>query len=426
MGLVGPAFQLRVELHCHKPRVVGQLHNLHQPPVRGQTGKSQPRRLQGLAVGIIELIAVAVTLVDPPAAISRLGPAPLRQHAGPAAQTHGAALFRHIHLILHQVNDRIGGPGIQLAGVGPGKARSMAGKLHHRHLHPQADAQEGHLLLPGIADGADLALHSPAAKAPGYQNTVAARQQLGCVLIGDCLAVHPPDGHLYAVFNAAVGQSLRHRQIGIVEGHILAHQGNGHRPLRGLGPVDHSGPFRQIRHMADEAQPPHHHIRQALPLQHQGHLIEDGSGQIGNGILRGNVAEKGDFVQHLPGHLPVAAAEDHIRLDAKAQKLLGRVLGGLAFQLPGAGDGDNEGHVDKHDIVSPPLRRHLPDSLQEGLGLNVAHGAADLHNGHIGLGDVQGVDPPLDLPGDMGDDLYRAAQKVSPPLPAEDLPVDLS
>ena len=54
--------------------------------------------------------------------------------------------------------------------------------------------------------------------------------------------------------------------------------------------------------------------------------------------------------------------------------------------------------MDKHDVMPPPLRRHLADGLQEGLGLDVPHGAADLHNGHVGAGGVQGVDPPLDLP----------------------------
>ncbi len=43
VGLVGPAFQLRVELDAHEPGVVGQLHDLHQPPVGGQAGQLQPR-----------------------------------------------------------------------------------------------------------------------------------------------------------------------------------------------------------------------------------------------------------------------------------------------------------------------------------------------------------------------------------------------
>ena len=42
MGLVGTALQLRVELYAYKPGVIGQLHDLHQPSVRGQARKAKP------------------------------------------------------------------------------------------------------------------------------------------------------------------------------------------------------------------------------------------------------------------------------------------------------------------------------------------------------------------------------------------------
>ena len=406
--------------------MAGQLHDLHQPPVGREACKRQAGCRELLPVVIVELVAVAVALVNMLPAIGRRRPAALHQLTGPAAKAHGAALVRDIHLIRHQVDDRIGGPGVQLAGVSPRKARHIPGKPHHCHLHPQADAQEGHLVLPGVPDGADLALHAPAAKASGHQDAVAAAKDFGGIFICDRLAVHPADLHMYAVFNAPVGQGFRHGEICVVKSHILAHQGDGDGAGCGLGPVDHGGPLREIRHVADQAQTPHHHVRKACPFQHQGHFIEDGGRKVGDGVFRRDVAEQRDLVQHIPGDLPVAAAEDHIRLDAQAQKLLGGVLGGLALELPGAGDRDNEGDVDEHDVLPSPLRGHLPDGFQERLGLDIAYRAADLHDSHVGAGGVQGVDPPLDLPGDVGDDLHRAPQKVAPPLLAQDLPVDLA
>ena len=101
------------------------------------------------------------------------------------------------------------------------------------------------------------------------------------------------------------------------------------------------------------------------------------------------------------------------------------MLGGLGFQLPGAGDGDDEGDVEKHDIVPAPLRRHLADGLQKGLALNIAHRAADLHNGHIGLGALQRVDTALNLVGDVGNNLNGAPQVIPSPLPVEDVPIHL-
>ena len=143
-------------------------------------------------------------------------------------------------------------------------------------------------------------------------------------------------------------------------------------------------------------------------------------------MVHGDVAEEGDLLQDIPGHRRVGAAEDHVRLDADAQKLLGGVLGGLALELPGAGDGDDEGDVEEHDVVPPPLRGHLPDGLQEGLALDVPNGAADLHDGDVRLRHVQRVDAALDLPGDVGDGLDRAPEVVPPALPVEDVPVNFS
>ena len=57
--------------------------------------------------------------------------------------------------------------------------------------------------------------------------------------------------------------------------------------------------------------------------------------------------------------------------------------------------------MEEHHVLAAPLGGHLADGLQKGLGLDVAHGAADLHNGHVGVGGVQGVDVPLDLVGDV-------------------------
>ena len=125
-------------------------------------------------------------------------------------------------------------------------------------------------------------------------------------------------------------------------------------------------------------------------------------------MIRRDIAEQGNLVQNVPGDGEIAAAHNHVGLNAQAEQLLGRVLGGLGLQLPGAGDGHDEGHMDEHHVVPAPLGGHLPDGLQKGLALNVAHRAADLHNGRVHIRALQRVDVSLDLVGDMGDDLHRA------------------
>src|SRR4051812_17993709 len=56
--------ELRVELAGDEPRVIRQLHDLHQPAVWRLTGQDHARRLERLAEAVVHLEAMAVPLVD--------------------------------------------------------------------------------------------------------------------------------------------------------------------------------------------------------------------------------------------------------------------------------------------------------------------------------------------------------------------------
>ena len=71
--------------------------------------------------------------------------------------------------------------------------------------------------------------------------------------------------------------------------------------------------------------------------------------------------------------------------------------------------------MDVEHVVLAQVRAQLADGLQEGLALDVAHGAADLDDGHI-LVAGHAQDGTLDLVGDVGDHLHGAAQVVAPAL----------
>ena len=98
-----------------------------------------------------------------------------------------------------------------------------------------------------------------------------------------------------------------------------------------------------------------------------------------------HVAEQRDLVPQVVGHRVVAAADDDVGLDAHAAQLANAVLGGLGLQLAGGGDVGQEGYVDSQGILPPLLFAHLADGLQEGLALDVAHGAPHLHDDHAGV-----------------------------------------
>ena len=150
MRPVRTALELRVELRPHEPAVGRLLHDLHQAAVRGQARQPQPRRLHLAAEAVVELVPMPVALGDILRAVLPPGQTPLRQPAGVLAQPHGAALGGNAHLIGHQVNDGMGRHGGEFGAVGVGPAHHVAGKLDDSDLHPQADAQIRHLMLPCI------------------------------------------------------------------------------------------------------------------------------------------------------------------------------------------------------------------------------------------------------------------------------------
>ena len=53
----------------------------------------------------------------------------------------------------------------------------MAGKFDHCHLHAQADAEIGNVVLPGILRRQDHALNAAAAEAAGNQDAVQTGEQ---------------------------------------------------------------------------------------------------------------------------------------------------------------------------------------------------------------------------------------------------------
>ena len=74
-------------------------------------------------------------------------------------------------------------------------------------------------------------------------------------------------------------------------------------------------------------------------------------------------------------------------------------------------------------IARSQFDAHLPDSFQEGLGFNIAYRTADFHDGQIGSAGSF-LDALLDLIGDMGDDLYSAAQVIAAAFLLDDILVD--
>ena len=82
----------------------------------------------------------------------------------------------------------------------------------------------------------------------------------------------------------------------------------------------------------------------------------------------------------------------------------------------------------EEDVLAAELVPDLTRGLDERLRLDVTDGAADLGDDDIGLRVLGCLQPhaPLDLVGDVRDDLHRVAEVLTPALAGDDLGVDLS
>ena len=85
-----------------------------------------------------------------------------------------------------------------------------------------------------------------------------------------------------------------------------------------------------------------------------------------------------------------------------------------------------EGDVDAEEAVGGRVVADLAHRLEEGLALDIAHGAAHLADDHLGVvGLGGGVDAGLDLVREVGDGLDGAAEVVPVPFALEHGAVDL-
>ena len=116
-----------------------------------------------------------------------------------------------------------------------------------------------------------------------------------------------------------------------------------------------------------------------------------------------------------------------LTLDARRLERLDGMLGRLGLQFLGGPQVRHQRQVDAHQVLFGHLPLELPDRLDEGLRLHVAHRAADFRHDHVVLpGLAEEQHPAFDLVRDVGDDLDRLAQVGALAFPVDDRPVDLA
>ena len=89
------------------------------------------------------------------------------------------------------------------------------------------------------------------------------------------------------------------------------------------------------------------------------------------------------------------------------------MLGGLGLDLTRGGQVGHQGEMNEQGHALPDLDAHLANGFQKRQGLDVADGAADLHQRHLGIAG-RFVNTGFDLVGDVRNDLHGTAQSYSP------------
>ena len=227
------------------------------------------------------------------------------------------------------------------------------------------------------------------------------------------------------VGDAAVGERLHEALVGVLQLDVLADHRDARLDQRRLDPAHHALPARQVDRPWLEAEELDDDLVETLPMEDQRHLVDRLDVLRRDDGLLLDVAEEGDLRLDARRQVAIGATEQHVGLDSDRPQLLDRVLRGLRLQLGGRLHVRHEGEVHVDDVLAPDVLPELPDRLEEREPLDVADGAADLDDDHIGVaGDFS--DGRLDLVGDVGNHLDRPSEIVAAALLLDDRVVDLA
>mmetsp|Transcript_41611 Transcript_41611/g.97732 ORF Transcript_41611/g.97732 Transcript_41611/m.97732 type:complete len:614 (-) Transcript_41611:2309-4150(-) len=418
----GCRLELGVELHADEPGVhlARQFDHLGQLLALGDGRNDEAGLLQAVQVVLVGLVAMAVALGDD-GAVDVTSQRAVLDVGALRAQAHGAAevgvgialLDAAVGVLpfVDQRDDGVGRGGVEFGRVGTFQAGHVAGVLNGRDLHAQADAEVGQFVLTGVLGREDLAFHAAFAEAAGHEDGVVLRQ-FAHGLGRQRLAVHVLDLHTRMVVDAGVAQRLVERLVRVRQVGVFAAHRDGDLLLGVLDFVDEVVPALQVGALGVELELGADELVQPLLVQHARHLVDGVDVPHRDHAVLGHVREEGDLLAFVVGDAAVGAAQQRVGLDADLAQLLHGVLRGLGLEFAGSGDPGHVGQVHEGRVRRAGAQAHLAHGFQEGQGLDVAHGAADLHDGHVdALGTA--LDVFLDLVGDVRDHLDGLAEVVA-------------
>ena len=234
----------------------------------------------------------------------------------------------------------------------------------------------------------------------------------------DILGLDPFDLDVGAVVEASVLQAFDDRQVGVGKLDVLANQTDPDRLHGGFDLLHELLPVREVD-VAFDPQHVAHEVVEALVVQDQRQLVDVVRvGGIDDGA-QFDVAHGRDLALQVVAQRLLAAAHDHIGLDAAAAELGHRVLGRLGLLLASWADERHQRHVDVADVVAADHVAELADCFEEREDLDVADRAADLGDDDVDIVARHPLNPAFDFVGDVRDDLNGLAEVVAASFSSE-------
>src|SRR6516225_9766735 len=374
----------------------------------------------------IDLVAVAVALGNLGRAVVDLRyPAAALEDRRIGAEAHGAAEIAvdaaslelvALHPLGHQTDHRFGGR-TEFGRVRLLDATEVARGFDDCHLHSEANPEIWQLALARELNGPDFPFGAALAEAARDQNAVHVLEKRRRILALEHLGFDPIEIDADLVGDAAVGERLDQRLIGVFEAGIFADDGNRHIAFRVANALVDETPAREIR-FAFGFDPEGREYLAVEPglmigLRHRVDIVRVARFDH---RARTYVAEQGELSALAVGDRPVGTAQQDVGLNADRAQFLDRVLGRLGLEFARAGNERQKGQVNVDGMMPGQLVAELSDRLEERQAPDLAQDEIEAL--------IAFPDEILDRVGDVGNHLNGGAEIVAAPLLGEDFLID--
>ena len=333
VGLRGLGLELRVVLHAYEPWVVHHFHNFHEACLRVHSPNAQACSSELLAVAPIKLKTVPVAFHHGVHTVGGKGMRAWLEAAFVGTEAHGATLCSDAFLLLHDVNHGVFCARGELRAVGLVKTAGVARELDDSHLHPEAEAVVGNVLLTCVAHGENLALDAPVSKATRDKDAVevfeGARTLPFQIFRGEA-----DDLHATVVGDAPVDERFVNGFIGVLQVDVFANDADAYAVCGEFQFAHDVLPIVEIAWFGGDVETAHDKLVQVLACKGERKLVDGGFHitAFDDGV-DGNIAIKAEFPPHVHGHRMLCATDEDVRLDADFTELGDALLRRFCLQL---------------------------------------------------------------------------------------------